>query len=225
MYLSVKPIYCAGKNKTFDAIALESGFELGARLPCTIYYPILFADQEWEEPNRNVYMQKLVEHKPKMATVLDLERPDQRDEVLSWAEEAAQFVERVLIIPKYSGAVDGLPRRIGNADVILAYSVPTAYGGTEVPPWEFQGWPVHLLGGSPHSQMKLTRYMDVVSIDGNMHTKMATRRCQFWTNGTAKYAKNRYWPKLSEDGWHGENAPTEAFRRSCENIIEAWRNL
>lgn len=168
-------------------------------------------------------MEMLQHHRPTMATVLDLERPDQRTEVLEWAEEAAQYAERVLIIPKYSGAADGLPRRIGSADVILAYSVPTRFGGTEVPIWEFSGWPVHLLGGSPHSQMRLTRYLDVVSVDGNMANKMATARGQFWTNGTATYAKDRYWPKLSEIGWYGENAPLEAFRRSCQNIATAWR--
>lgn len=218
-------IYCAGKNKTFEAIALAAGFQLGAQLPCTTYHPIVFADQNWKKPDRAVYMKALEQHRPRIATVLDLERHDQLEEVLDWAEEAAQYVSRVLIIPKYSGAVDGLPRRIGDADVILAYSVPTRFGGTEVPIWEFYGWPVHLLGGSPHSQMKLTRYLDVVSVDGNMHGRQATQRCQFWTNGTARYANDRYWPKLSESGWYGENAPTEAFRRSCQNIIEAWRSI
>ncbi len=223
--MAVELIYCAGKNKAFSDIALAAGYKLGAQVPCTVYHDLHFCDQDWKQPNRERYMQELSKHRPAMATVLDLEHPDQRTEVLGWAEDAAQYVERVLIIPKYSGAVDGLPRRIGNADVMLAYSVPTKFGGTEVPVWEFYGWPVHLLGGSPHSQMRLTRYLDVVSADGNMANKMATQRCQFWVNGTATHTRNHYWPKLSEMGWHGENAPYEAFRRSCWNIAEAWGKL
>ena len=218
-------IYCAGKNKTFSDIALAAGYKLGAQVPCTVYHDLYFCDQDWKRPNRERYMQALAQHKPAMATVLDLEHPGQRAEVLAWAEDAAQYVDRVLIIPKYSGAVDGLPRRIGKTDVILAYSVPTRFGGTEVPIWEFYGRPVHLLGGSPHAQIKLARYLNVVSVDGNMANKMATTRGQFWANGTATYAKDRYWPKLSEAGWFGNDAIYEAFRRSCENIMAAWRNI
>jgi hypothetical protein len=72
--------------------------------------------------------------------------------------------------------------------------------------------------------------LDVRSVDGNMHHMMATRRCQFWVPGTARYAKNHYWPTLAE--FHGEkwgdgsgtaDAPYEAFRRSCVNIMEMWK--
>lgn len=217
-------IYCAGKNRAFDAIAKAAGFRLGAQLPTTVYHDLYFADQDWKRPDRAAYMRALAEHRPAMATVLDLERPTQRNEVLDWAEEAAQYTQYVLIIPKYSGAIDGLPRRIGGADVVLAYSVPTRYAGTPVPVWEFAGWPVHLLGGSPHTQMRVARYMEVVSVDGNMINRMATERCQFWVNGTAKaYSKDYYWPKVAETGWTGDDPHIEAFRRSCENIIEAWR--
>lgn len=219
-------IYCANGNKRFAEIARASGFRLGAQLPGTTYFPIWFADQDWKKPSRAAYMAALARHRPALATVLDLERAGQLGEVLSWAEEAAQYVEHVAIIPKYSGAVDALPRRIGGADVVLAFSVPTRYGGTEVPIWEFAGWPVHLLGGSPHAQMQYAAHLraiaEVVSADGNMANKMATTRGQFWTNGDARWAKDRYWPKLSEAGWHGDNAPYEAFRRSCANIAAAW---
>lgn len=221
--MSVELIYCAGKNQRFEAVALAAGFRIGAQLPNTVYHPVYFADQDWKRPNRERYMQALAEHRPAMATVLDLERPDQLVEVLGWAEEASAYARYVLIIPKYSGAVDRLPRKIGSADVVLAYSVPTAFGGTQVPAWEFYGWPVHLLGGSPHRQMEIARYLKVISADGNMANKMATTRGQFWMPGTARWARDHYWPKLSEAGWQGQDAPLEAFRRSCENIAAAWK--
>jgi hypothetical protein len=211
-------------------IAIDAGFLYGAQLPNTIYFQPYFADQDWRNPDRERYMAALAKHRPKMATVLDWERWDQRDEVLRWAEDAAQFVQKVLIVPKVFGGVKTLPRTIGGSDVILAYSVPTRYAGTSVPVWEFSSWPVHLLGGSPQKQMEMCHYMNVVSADGNYAGKMAMRHCQFWTPGTARYARNRWWPTLREANggvdWTGElDAPYEAFRRSCENIISAWKRF
>lgn len=230
-------IYCSGGNRKFAKIATDVGFEYGAQLPDTVYFPLYFADQDWRNPDRERYMAALSEHRPAMATVLDWERQDQLSVVLDWAEEAAQYVERVLIIPKVIGGVSDIPRRIGGRDVVLAYSVPTRYAGTELPVWEFAGWPVHLLGGSPQAQMQLYLYLrhisDVVSVDGNYAQKMATKYCQFWVPGTANYAKNRWWPTLREagngelwgDGSDKADAPYEAFQRSCENIVQAWSEL
>lgn len=213
-------IYCAGGNARFAAAARDAGFQLGAQLPATVYHrPLYFADQDWKKPDRERYMQALAEHRPTMATVLDLEREGQIGEVLSWAEEASQYAQRILIIPKFSGAVDYLPRSIGAASVVLAYSVPTAFGGTEVPVWEFEGWPVHLLGGSPHRQMELTHYLNVVSADGNMANKMA-HRGRFWCQ---EKGPKGHWRNLRE---FGIDLPTdnnlEAFRLSCTNIFAAW---
>lgn len=83
-------IYCAAGNARFAQIAIDAGFLYGAQLPGTTYHPIWFADQNWKKPDRTKYMAALAEHRPHMASVLDLERADQLDEVLSWAEEAAQ---------------------------------------------------------------------------------------------------------------------------------------
>ena len=207
-------------------IAIDAGFLSGAQIPDTIYYPIYFADQDWKVPNRTAYMMGLKEHRPTMATVLDWEKKEQLPEVLSWAEEAATYVDIVVIIPKVRGGIEKIPRTIAGATVRLGYSVPTKYGGTELPLHEFDGWAVHLLGGSPHKQMELAGHLDVHSADGNMASLMATRYCQFWINGTAKYARNRWWPTIKEANngelWIGENAHHEAFKRSCENIYRAW---
>ncbi len=231
----METIYCADGNRRFAEIAIEAGFKYGAQLPNTVYFRPWFADQDWRNPNREAYMAALVEHQPTIATVLDWEHREQLPEVLDWAEEAAQYVEYILIVPKVIGGIPDIPRRIGGRDVVLAYSTPTKYAGTELPIWEFAGWPVHLLGGSPQAQMQLWRYLsniaDVVSVDGNYICKMATKFNQFWVPGVARYASNRWWPALREanDGklWNdgAGDAPYEAFRRSCENIVEAWKCL
>ena len=231
-------IYCAAGNQRFMEIAVAAGYRYGAQLPRTVYGPLYFVDQDWTRPNRSAYLAALAAHRPHMATVLDWERPDQLSEVLGWAEDAAAFVDRVLIIPKVIGGIDQIPRQVGGKPVVLAYSVPTTYGGTPIHPCKFVGWPVHLLGGSPPWQMRLWRYFrqleaegapptPVVSVDGNYAQKLATGRCQFWVPGTATAARNRWAPTLQEaDGqrWAGDG-PAEAFRRSCVNIIAAWRQL
>ena len=209
-------IYCAGYNHRFAKIAIDNGFLYGAQLPSTVRYPLHMADQDWKRPNRAAYMAALAKHRPQIATVLDLERDDQLGEVLSWAEEAAQYVQCVMLIPKVFGIIPRLPRRIGGADVRLGYSVPTKFGGTELPVWEFAGWPVHLLGGAPHAQMRLTHYLDVVSTDGNTAMKAATRFCEYWTQ--------RGWRGVGVD-YDGHDKPYEAFRRSCENIMQAWKRV
>ena len=158
-------------------------------------------------------MTELQRHRPHMASVLDLERADQLDEVLSWAEEAAQWVNVVMIIPKAFGIIPFLPRRIGGAGVRLGYSIPTKHGGTQVPVWEFDGWPVHLLGGSPHTQMRTRNYFNVASADGNMANKIAMTYGKFWDDGK--------WRNVGTI----DDMPYEAFRRSCENIMAAWRRV
>jgi len=226
-------IYCSGGGPRFAQIAIDAGYRYGARLPDTIYHPLYFADQDWKRPRRDKYMQGLAQHHPHMATVLDWETEDQLADVLDWAEEAAQYVDQVVIVPKVPGGIPRLPHHIGAAQVVLGYSVPTRYGGTPLMLWAFAGWPVHLLGGSPQEQMKCWRYLatcsHVQSVDGNTHQYMANRACMFWVNGTATYARCKYWPTLKEanggERLEGPDLNYEAFRRSCANIRQAWEEL
>ena len=221
-------IYCGGGNPRFYEIARDAGFKYGAQLPDTVYGPLWFADQDWRSPNREAYMAALAKHRPHMATVLDWEREDQLSEVLDWAEETAQYVERVVIIPKVVGGIARLPYRVEGKEIVLGYSVPTRYAGTPLPLWSFAGWPVHLLGGSPHKQRQVYLHLrpcaEIVSIDGNMHNKMATTRCAFWRE---KPGSRGRWVALKEadrEQWV-QDAPYEAFRRSCQNIAAMWREI
>jgi len=218
--------FCSAGNRRFAEIAINAGFEYGAQLPNTVYFPPAFADQDYKAPNLPGYLNALRQYRPRLATVLDWERPDQFEDVMAWAEEIAAIVDTVIVIPKVVGRVDWIPDRIGGKPIRLGYSIPTRYGGTAVPPREFGKRPVHLLGGSPHRQMRLSRLLNAVSADGNYIQKMAVRCCQFWTPGSAK-ARNRYFPRLAEagDGWIKEDATYEAFARSCENVLRAWGKL
>lgn len=223
--MAAKPelIYCANGNRRYAEIAINAGFTYGAQLPGTVYFSPQFVDQDWKRPNREKYMAALAEYRPRMASVLDWERDEQLPEVLGWAEDAAQYVETVIIIPKVHKGIARLPQRIAGAGVRLGYSVPTTHGGTEVMAFEFLGWPIHLLGGSPGAQMRIAASgLDVRSVDGNMMQKLASARCLFWQKGKRPYA-NGWLSILQADGerWD-EDANYEAFRRSCENITRAW---
>lgn len=211
-------IYCASGNKRFAQIAIEQGFTYGAQLPNTVYFNPDFVDQNWKAPNREKYMQALAQYQPRMATVLDLEHEYQLDEVLSWAKEAQQHVKHVLIIPKVMGIIPKIPIQYR-----LAYSVPTSYGGTQLPLWEFGDREVHLLGGNPHKQKELSCYLNVVSADSNYVQKLALQYNSFFSVNRIKRAKNYHYPKLNELYDHIEqDAPYLAFRLSCINIQALW---
>jgi len=213
---------CGGGTPRFAASAVERGWKYGARLPGTPYAPVYFADQDWRKPDRARYIAALEEHRPEVATVLDLEHPAQFDEVMTWAEDASRIVRTVVIIPKVLGMIDIIPEIIGSANVVLGYSVPTKHGGTIVPLWEFGRRPVHLLGGSPQKQMELALYLNVVSADGNMAIKMSHRAC-FWRK---KKGLRGHWVQLGEIGRGDEkDAPYKAFDLSMGNIKEAWEGL
>lgn len=222
-----KLIYCGGGNPRFYEIATQAGFLYGAQLPETVYGPLYFADQNWKRPKLEQYAAAVEKHRPIMASVLDWERWEQLPEVLEWAETIAPFVETIMIIPKCHGGISALPRSIGGKSIRLGYSIPTKHGGTPVNYSEFNGWPVHLLGGSPHAQMRLTKYFNVVSADGNMIQKMATRLNAFYD--PHRTTIGGYWPKLQDfdgkkwgDGSATADGPYEAFHRSCVNIMAMW---
>lgn len=216
-------IYCAAGNERFKNIAVRYGLRYGAQLPATVYQSPYFADQDWRNPDRAKYMAALEVYQPEIATVLDLERDEQFSDVMAWAFEAAQHVKQaVIIIPKAQGIVSRIPEFIAGKSIRLGYSVPTKYAGTSVPSWEFGRRPVHLLGGSPKEQLRLRRYFNVASIDGNYINKMAVEYNQFFSAG--KHAGNNgNYPRL--DKVYGKvtaDAPYLAFELSCMNLRAAW---
>ena len=183
-------------------------------MPSTVYHPPQFIDQNWKNPKRDVYMQCLAIHRPRIATVLDLEHEDQFDEVMAWAEEASQHVtESVIIIPKAMGIIDRIPESINGKRITLGYSVPTSHGGTYVPLWEFGSRPVHLLGGSPVNQFELMRYLNVVSLDNNYNAKIAQAYIKYYAQGRYYYLRESIMNTLPTD-----DEPLTCFKLSLMNM-------
>ena len=209
-------IYCANGNKRFAEIAMSHGYTYGAQLPGTVYFTPEFVDQDWKNPVKDRYMAQLDRYRPRMATVLDLERMEQFDEVMGWAEDAAAFVtEAVIIIPKVSGVIGRIPESVGGVSVRLGFSVPTQYGGTNVMTMEFGHRPVHLLGGRPDRQVALLSYMNVVSVNGSYAKMKAVRFSSY-------YANDRWVPLESAIN---VDRPYTTFDRSYGNVIRMWRRV
>jgi len=211
-------IYSGANNKLFSDIALKYNFKLGARLPTTVYYDDLyFADQNWHQPNKFKYIKSIKKHNPYKATVKDIETKNDLCTALDWSRAIAKYVHEIIIIPKVTGIIKHLPRQINNTQVILGYSIPSSYGSTNVPIWEFKGWDIHLLGGGPGKQIELFMYLDnignVISLDINSISKAAMFG-SWWDNG-----------------WHNNNTDKDKdfiyrlFEKSCIGIMKAWENI
>lgn len=223
-------ILTTGANAELGIIAKSYGFKYGACLPTVVRDKLYFADQDWKNPDRTRYVIQLFENRPVMATVLDLEYEFQYQEVMNWVEEISIYIQRdIIIIPKVNGIITKLPKTYKGLRIVLGYSVFSKYGFTDVPIEQFNGWPIHLLGGCPFRQRyTMERFQkagnEVISIDSNYLQKQATKYCQFFLP-TGFPARNRFWPTLKEfngslfDG----NGPREAFKRSCEAYISFWK--
>jgi len=176
MSASIVLIYCAGGNKRNMQTAVDLGWHTGARSDDRVYdihRPLYLLDCHWTQYDWTRHVRVTRTERPMLAAVPDVLSLDELPRALAQAEELGSYCDRLLIIPKVGGLIAQLPRLIAGRSVVLGFSVPTRYGATPVPAWEFSGWPVHLLGGTPRAQVRLAHYLDVVSADGNMAQKIA----------------------------------------------------
>src|SRR5262249_7225798 len=173
----------------------------------------------WETPDWPRHLARAAEVRPLLAAVPDVLSEHDTDRALRQAEALAAHAAAVLVIPKAPSVIGRLPRTVGNGTpLVLGYSVPTSYGGTELPLWDFRGWPVHLLGGNSRRQADLCGYLDVVSADGNLPGRLARRGTIVGVNGAAG-------PTVRQaDGrrFDGPGAHLEALRRSLANLRVFW---
>lgn len=178
---------------------------------------MMLLDIDYKAPDWVRHLAVAQREHPWLAAVPDVMSEAQLPEALGQAEEMAPHCERVLMIPK-APVVDGIPERVGGVPVVLGYSVPTSYGGCDLMLWEFGRRPVHLLGGSPRAQRELTRYLYVVSADGNMVWNEARKGRVYDRRGVSSGNTLR---ALDGERWSGDG-PYEALRRSLINLREFW---
>ena len=213
----VEVIYCSGSNERLMRIAHDAGYMLGIRSDYLDYgFPISFVDIHYRQPDFTTHMEVVKKLHPKYATVPDLSEVEVSEADIAravfQAEQLALYCEIPLIVPKLSGQIPLIP-----AKYAIAYSIPTSYGGAKYGLWKLAGRRVHLLGGSPHEQMKLYRYAPecVQSVDGNMAQKMAVQFAKYW--------RSRKWVKHPLSGQGKEDLYLDCWRRSCTNIYRYWQ--
>ena len=209
-------IYTGSGNKQLSAIAIEEGWKYGSQPKYHPHTSLTFADHDFKRGNDIVYLNKyaayIKENQPKYATAPDIMGEKSLSEILDWAElNLSSNVEAIIIIPKLCGIIKDIPDNLDGCPIILGYSVPSSYGGTGVPLWEFAQRPVHLLGGNPRAQLYLSAYLNVISMDNNAMAKLAIRIGKAWSDVdfdfTDKDSNRRYW---------------DTFRVSCAAIRRAW---
>lgn len=205
-------IYCAGGNKRLAGIARDAGMLYGTRHDDTPAFKPHMVDINWKRYDWRDYLAKIERWQPVMAMVPDYETPEHRGRMVTMARQLVERgVERVMVCPKFPGAVAHIP-----AWCLVAVSVPTRYAGFLPEPSELRGRRVHLLGGSPQAQMRMAREyagqgIVVSSVDGNAwqgHAQMGV----LWIGGR--------WVTLppTDRAELGEKAAVSAM-----NIMAAWR--
>lgn len=215
-------VHCQGGNPRSARLAVEAGWWYGFRSDGKDYAaelgPVALLDCDWQAPDWPRHLDTAARVRPLLAVVPDVLDESDTDRALRQAEELARHAAAVMIVPKAEGVISRLPRDVGGKPVVLGYSVPTSYGGTELGLWSFGGWPVHLLGGNPRRQAELCGYLDVVSADGNLSWRLARRGVVVEENGTA----GKTLRQADGDRWPHGDAPLEALRRSLVNLRRFW---
>jgi hypothetical protein len=209
----VSLIYVQDGNPRLAGIAREAGFLYGVRGTQAPYFDPAFVDLDWRRPDFPAHLERCRRWRPRFAVAGDAEDAAQLAGVLEQAALLRRLVPEVIVVPKSPGLVERIPQ-----DYVVGLSVPTRFGATQAPFWEYRGRRVHLLGGAPGAQLRLHAFLgpDVVSVDGNSHLKAAGYGS--WWNG-------RRWTEGEEREERGPDMLYRAFARSCEHIVDAWAAL
>lgn len=154
-------------------IAKEFGWGTGARYTnlrdVREFDELGFLDINWKNYDFSRHLDAAKQTLPKVTVALDVERIIDFPKILDQAYELNEYSEKVVIVPKDLSLTDNLTTIVPD-EFILGYSVPTKYGGTEIPLEAFGNRKVHLLGGRPDHQRRLAKMLNVVSIDTNRFT-------------------------------------------------------
>lgn len=129
---------------------------------------VYFIDIDWKNYDFHRHLHVVQRVRPTLTVARDVADANHLDAILSEAHCLAKHVKTVVIVPKDPALMK--ERRLAVPEMFrLGYSVPTRYGGTEIPVSYFSG-DVHLLGGRPDVQRALAEVMCVRSLDGNRFT-------------------------------------------------------
>lgn len=199
------------------AYAAGKGYLRGARLDKADRYAnhgvsVDFLDMNWNDPDPDKLIQCAEEHQPKYVVAGDYLRDENNiDKVNNRASQLRGIADNVIVVPKSRGDIQHIPEWC-----VVGYSVPTEYGGTDIPLREYTTLPnqIHVLGGTPHRQFEIVGHLwldNVCSIDGNSIHKAATIGAKSWHPAVP------HWRKVD-----GKDAVERAYRESVDNLRAAY---
>lgn len=167
------PLKFAAHSKLVQDITIAHGWLPAARYTnlrdVRSYARLGFLDIDWKDYNFETHIRAAEKTRPHITIARDVVNVTDLPAVIEEADRLLEFSERVAIVPKdeqfnQSRLADLIPSRF-----MLAYSVPSRYGGTSVRPELFDR-DTHLLGGAPARQLELANKLQVYSLDCNRFT-------------------------------------------------------
>jgi hypothetical protein len=196
----------------------KKGYLRGARLDKADRYAnhgvaVDFLDMDWNDPDPDKLIRAAKDHRPKYVVAGDyLRDEDNTQRVNDRARQLRDLAENVIVVPKSPGDFQHVPEWC-----VVGYSVPTEYGGTDIPLREYVSLSnqIHVLGGTPHRQFDVVSQLwleNVCSIDGNSIHKAATIGAKAWHPAVP------HWRKVDAD-----DAVERAYRESVDNLHAAHK--
>src|SRR5262249_23956386 len=138
-------------SKTVLSIAMQHGWKSGARYTNLRDIRHLaglgFLDIEWKNYSFDRHLEAARNFRPMMTVARDILDIRELDVIMHEASLLARYSGNVAVVPKDPRLKNRLEKLIP-PEFVLGYSVPTRYGGTQIPTRAFKGR-VHLLGGRP----------------------------------------------------------------------------
>lgn len=211
-----------------DAFTL--GFLPGFREDCSyqqsqfqeLDIPVGMLDNDFRNPDLNRYVDRFLEHEPRVGVIGDAYEPDDVEDYVAAAREiqASYPDAELVIVPKCQEVIEMIPD-----DIVLGYSRGyadrLAHEFSE--PTDWRGRRVHILGGSPPKQLDVIQQLtrptltndppaDIVGVDWNgLHR--GAQFGEFWTAAG--------WDDSGRDADHVTVRKT--VRHSLGRLREFWQ--
>lgn len=174
--MTLDVVLIRGGSKNAPAIAAAAGMRYGVRHDYTPYADVFMLDIHWTKYDWHDYLTKVAAYMPVAAMTPDYEYAWQWTALQRQIDDLRRMnVPRILVCPKWNGAVEHIPE-----DCVVALSVPApTYAGYMPPDLSvLRGRKVHLLGGKPEKQAEYIRKLSaygakIISTDGNYHVRKA----------------------------------------------------
>ncbi|MBG53089.1 MAG: hypothetical protein CML99_11840 [Rhodobiaceae bacterium] len=164
--------YVCHSRKVLELAALY-GWEPGARYTnlrdVRGVSQLGFLDINWKDYDFERHLAAAKAYRPEVTVAQDVVDRAELSKILDQAERLSEYANTVIVVPKDLRLAEYLTSLIPSR-YRLGYSVPTRYGGTEIPISAFGQREIHLLGGRPDVQRDLANRLNVASLDTNRFT-------------------------------------------------------